>query len=235
MSYCVNCGVELDKSAKKCPLCSTPVINPNAENAEKVILPFPERVDIPESVNRRFTAFIITMVMLIPNIVCILVNIIFFKESQWALLVNSTSLLVWALFVLPFLWKKLRGWLTVIIDTAFVIGYAYVFYYLDDSTGWFQYCALPIIIILAFLVGFIIEWKRYFKPSWPALMITLMTELILASISSELILRNYLFSAPAVKVSLIISACCVTLIAFFIAVATNKRLQLWMGRRFFVN
>lgn len=235
MSYCVNCGVELDNSAKKCPLCSTPVINPNAENTEKAVLPFPERVDIPESVNRRFTAFIITMVMLIPNIVCLLVNIIFFKESQWALLVNSTSLLVWALFVLPFLWKKLRGWVTVIIDAAFVIGYAYVFYYLDDSTGWFQYCALPIIIILAFLVGFIIEWKRYFKPGWPVLMITLMTELIIASISSELILRNYLFSAPAVKVSLIISACCVALIAFFIAVATNKRLQLWMGRRFFVN
>ena len=30
MSYCVNCGVELDNSAKKCALCATPVVNPNA-------------------------------------------------------------------------------------------------------------------------------------------------------------------------------------------------------------
>ena len=29
MSYCVNCGVELEKSIRKCPLCNTPVINPN--------------------------------------------------------------------------------------------------------------------------------------------------------------------------------------------------------------
>ena len=28
MSYCVNCGVELDVGAGKCPLCDTPVINP---------------------------------------------------------------------------------------------------------------------------------------------------------------------------------------------------------------
>lgn len=28
MSYCVNCGVELEASLKECPLCNTPVINP---------------------------------------------------------------------------------------------------------------------------------------------------------------------------------------------------------------
>lgn len=28
MSYCVNCGVELDPSLTECPLCNTPVINP---------------------------------------------------------------------------------------------------------------------------------------------------------------------------------------------------------------
>lgn len=235
MSYCVNCGVELDNSTKKCPLCSTPVINPNENIHQEAVSPFPERVDIPESVNRRFTAFIITMAMLIPNIVCFLVNMIFYKDSIWTWWVNSTSLLVWALFVSPFLWKKLRRWVIVIIDAAFIIGYAYVFYYLDDSTGWFPYCALPIIIILAFLIGFIIEWKHYFKPTWPILMITLLSELIIASVSFELILRNYLFGVPAIKISLIISACCVALIAFFITVATNKRLQQWMSKKFFVN
>ena len=32
MSYCVNCGVKLAKSEKKCPLCNTPVINPNKKD-----------------------------------------------------------------------------------------------------------------------------------------------------------------------------------------------------------
>ena len=36
MSYCVNCGVELEKGAKKCPLCGTEVINPNEINEERI-------------------------------------------------------------------------------------------------------------------------------------------------------------------------------------------------------
>ena len=29
MSYCVNCGVKLEETLNKCPLCNTPIINPN--------------------------------------------------------------------------------------------------------------------------------------------------------------------------------------------------------------
>lgn len=235
MSYCVNCGVELDDSAKKCPLCSTPVINPNAAHGQDAPPPFPERLDIPESVNRRFSAFMVSVVMLIPNIVCLLVNLIFDRSHMWTLWVNSTSALIWAIFVSPFLWKKPRGWQIVIVDAASVIGYTYVFYYFEKTSGWFQYCALPIIIIISFLVGFIVEWRRYFKPEWPVMMITVFTEIMIASVSSELIIRNYIYGRPSLAVSLIISACCLALIAFFITIATNKRLQQWMDRKFFVN
>ena len=31
MSYCVNCGVELDPSAKTCPLCGTPAWHPELD------------------------------------------------------------------------------------------------------------------------------------------------------------------------------------------------------------
>ena len=42
MSYCVNCGVELDRSAKACPLCNTPVINPNELLRKEQKTPFPQ-------------------------------------------------------------------------------------------------------------------------------------------------------------------------------------------------
>ena len=29
MSYCVNCGVELDPGAQACPLCGTPAWHPD--------------------------------------------------------------------------------------------------------------------------------------------------------------------------------------------------------------
>ena len=42
MSYCVNCGVELDKTAKECALCNTPVMNPREVIAQNAKTPFPE-------------------------------------------------------------------------------------------------------------------------------------------------------------------------------------------------
>ena len=42
MSYCVNCGVELEPSLKKCPLCNTPVINPNElQKIGEAVSPYP--------------------------------------------------------------------------------------------------------------------------------------------------------------------------------------------------
>ena len=43
MSYCVNCGVELDPSAGICPLCHTPVVNPGRPVDEEAPPPFPTR------------------------------------------------------------------------------------------------------------------------------------------------------------------------------------------------
>ena len=39
MSYCVNCGVKLDPSLKRCPLCNTPVINPTLMNPQEPVPP----------------------------------------------------------------------------------------------------------------------------------------------------------------------------------------------------
>ena len=41
MSYCVNCGVELDPSAGICPLCHTPVVNPGRPVDEEAPPRFP--------------------------------------------------------------------------------------------------------------------------------------------------------------------------------------------------
>ncbi len=43
MSYCVHCGVELAPSEEKCPLCKTPVMDPNQAWREPEERPYPER------------------------------------------------------------------------------------------------------------------------------------------------------------------------------------------------
>ena len=55
--YCVNCGVELDRSLRKCPLCNTPVWNPmeNGQEKEKAaVSPFPEEKEAVEMIKRKY-------------------------------------------------------------------------------------------------------------------------------------------------------------------------------------
>ena len=46
MSYCVNCGVELEPSLTSCPLCNTPVINPNELTEIKSRIPYPTQKEM---------------------------------------------------------------------------------------------------------------------------------------------------------------------------------------------
>ena len=52
MSYCVNCGVELDKTCSKCPLCNTPVYNPNQPIDRVSPPPFPSKRGVEEPTDR---------------------------------------------------------------------------------------------------------------------------------------------------------------------------------------
>ena len=66
MSYCVNCGVELDSSLNKCPLCGTIVYNPKqyttADSVQEST--FPKRTGEVEKVNRRDSVIFVTILLL---------------------------------------------------------------------------------------------------------------------------------------------------------------------------
>lgn len=50
MSYCVNCGVELDATAKKCALCDTPAYNPLQKEEKDAPTPFSQTPVIPTNI-----------------------------------------------------------------------------------------------------------------------------------------------------------------------------------------
>ena len=64
MSYCVNCGVELDSSLDHCPLCNTPVINPNElKRIADAVPPFPEQRGEVDTVKRRDFTLLIGIIL----------------------------------------------------------------------------------------------------------------------------------------------------------------------------
>ena len=235
MSYCVNCGVELDDSAKKCALCSTPVINPCASvQPEEATDPFPKKVIIPSDVRRRYGAFIASMVILIPNIVCLLINLMFDFGYNWATYLNASSALVWLLAVFPFMFKNPKSYIIVPIDAVGVFLYTAVFYSVEHGEHWLFELALPLILVAAAFAISVAEWIKHKRLDWTILVISLLLQTVVLSFAVELLLRDYYVLSHFPSVSIIIAACCLALAAFFLSVLKNKRLRAWLSRKFFV-
>lgn len=236
MSYCVNCGVELDKSALKCALCGTPVINPSELGKfMQAPSPYPDKVVLPAGVRRRYIAFLLSMVVLIPNIVCGVINILFPSTGIWAVYVISTSTLAWVLFIHPFLWKKIHPYTIIASDAVAAAFYIYVFYaVVSEEKSWFFKVAMPLLLLLEAILLLTTYWLKKKKRDWPDITIVVLSEIIVYSIFSDLLLHLFITGSLAVSVSIIIALSCLALIGFFISVKNNRRLRAWLGRKFFI-
>lgn len=233
MSYCVNCGVELSLGANQCPLCDTPVINPNIVNKEKTDPPFPEHIVLPKSTKNKYSAIIISLLLLLPNIVCVITNLLFTPEILWSVYVVSSSAMVWFLCIFPVFMKSKRKYLTIVVDAVVTAAYIFIFYYYNSAqTGWFWKVAIPLdlgtfacIAILAF----------YFSKKRTLIKSLIVVFSVLTAINAYvcLIVNLYTTSIVTTYITIILGVSCLILFLFFIAVEKNYKLRAWLSRKFF--
>lgn len=232
MSYCVNCGVELEKSCKECPLCDTPVINPREKNVTEEKSVYPEKIDIPKSLSKKYWVFVISLTMLIPNLVMIILNSIFF-DSHVVPYITGGFVVAWLWFLFPLLWKKKMPMLLLAIDALALMIYLYMFRALGDDTGWFGAIAMPVVIALWAICNIFILWVRKFKTKSMKTVavfgaINIMTFVI------EICVNMFYNNKLQIAASLVMTACCVSLMVFFAVLARSKRLKAWVSRKFYV-
>lgn len=82
MSYCVNCGVELDATAAACPLCNTKVYNPNQPVATEVPTPYPTVKGAVEPVKAKEFTILMTIILLTTAVVCVLLNVFYDSDRS---------------------------------------------------------------------------------------------------------------------------------------------------------
>ncbi|NMP37903.1 MAG: zinc ribbon domain-containing protein [Clostridiales bacterium] len=236
MSYCVNCGVELDESAKKCALCSTPVINLNKQSAEneQIQPPYPDRIVIPKGVRRRYTAALITIIMVIPNIICTIANLLVPSSGVWSLYVSASSALVWVLFIVPFMMKKIRVYLMWAFDTFAAVAYTYVFYSTLRGHGWFLRLALPLILVVSAMALLMLVWLRRKQREKLNIIVMLLALVSLFSLTADGLIHYFYTETVTFTVSIIIAASCAALMGFFFFATRNTRFHAWLSRKFFV-
>ena len=236
MSYCVNCGVELAESAKNCPLCSTEVINPNKKSdTVEQQTPFADDMHIPAGVKSRLAGLIITVIMLIPNIVCGLTNALIFKQSFWSLYVMSTSLLLWLVFVLPLFKKNKKTYFMWGADTLGAIFYGYFFFAMGQSDmNWFIKLYLPIILVISAVVLIYIMWVRKKKRHSILKALHIFSDFAVVSLAAGLLLMQI----PALKTLAIIAFMAfvsfVVITGFFTYCYNSKSMRRYLSKKLFV-
>ena len=156
MAYCVKCGVELEDSAGKCPLCNTKVMLPEKEGQlreESAEESWPAGMDYLNTWHdRKYAAQVLSVLLALPMLVCFLINISYTKDvfsapqNLWSLYVAGGCALAWVFTVPLLLVQKFRAYIIVGLDAVSIAGFLWLIQWMTGG-NWFFSLALPVIAI----------------------------------------------------------------------------------------
>ena len=234
MSYCVNCGVELASGERKCPLCDTPVINPNAKGEEEGYRPYPKHVErVMRKVDRRFGVLLATLALLVPLVVTMAADMIIEKRLSWSLYVAGALLCIFTWFLLPFLSDRRRPYFSLVLDAFVLLVYLAIISYVTADMLWFLPLALPLVVVCgaaAFAVTAVSRSKArgLYKPAFIVLIISVLT------VAVELILDFYIRRGEVTGWSLIVFLAGVIAFAALAVIEKKQKLKDQIMRRLFL-
>lgn len=159
--YCINCGVKLADSQKKCPLCGTVVFHPDFPQPSGEPL-YPPGQYPGGQVNRRNALSIITVIFLLPLLVTLLVDLQISDTITWSGYAAGAIALSYLFVVFPFWFQKYHP--VVLVPCNFVAVGLYLLYIdLASQGGWFLSFAFPVTGFLGILVTAVVVLTRYLR------------------------------------------------------------------------
>lgn len=159
--YCINCGVELANSEKKCPLCNTHVFHPQLPRPEDEGLYPPDLFPV-QQVRPWGLLLIISMCFLLPISITLLCNLQINGTVTWSGYVVGGLLVTYVIFVLPH-WFHRRSRNPVIFVPCSFAAIALYLLYIDLATNgaWFLSFALPVTGASCLIVTALVALTRY--------------------------------------------------------------------------
>ena len=164
MSYCVNCGVELEESLAFCPLCNTPVINLSAVGKQRFATsPFAQEKGMVDAVHTSDWAILLSTVLASTAAACGLLNLFVFTSKLWSIPVIGLCILLWVYGIPFFIYTKLPMYVAFLFDGVITGLFLYIITFMTDSDNWFFGIGIPIVIFVTILTE--ILWILYKKLS----------------------------------------------------------------------
>lgn len=232
MSYCVNCGVELDASLKSCPLCNTPVINPRQlEQLTKSQSPFPTEKGSVEKVKRKDFGLLLSMVVLATAVTCGILNLLVFQGYPWSLAVIGVCAILWVIMIPAVIYTKQSVYLSLLYDAAAVGGYLFMLTFMTGSREWFWGLGLPVTVLAAAVVEIFTFCVRKLPRSFLTVALYLFTAVGFFCAGLELLIRRYGDRPLHLSWSAVVLTVCVILDIAIITMLSKRRLRDAVRRR----
>lgn len=232
MSYCVNCGVELDASAKACPLCNTPVVNPKVlERLAAEKQPFPQEKGQVESVKRKDLGILVSTVALATAVTCGILNFLVFQGAPWSLAVIGVCAILWVMLVPVVIYTRQPIYVSLLCDGAVTVLYLYLLTYLTGSKGWFYGLGVPITVLVLALAEIFTLCIRRLPRSFLTVSLYLFTAAGLLCMGIEMIIDLYVTGEIALSWSAVVLTVCAILDIAVITMLSRRRLRDEVRRR----
>ena len=158
--YCVKCGVRLTEGAAVCPLCRTPVWNP--EVPEPAAPAFSDRYPLPPKSARYPVLAFLTVLLAAVCLSTLIVCLTRLGGVYWSGYVMLGCALVYFSMIFPF-WFE-RSYPMIFIPLFFVLTCGYLLYIcLYNHGSWFLSFAFPLVMLAGVIVTVSVALFRYVK------------------------------------------------------------------------
>lgn len=229
MSYCVNCGVELESSLNECPLCNTPVVNPN--QTASADHPYPSAKGQVEIASRKDFGILLIVVLSATSVTCLLLNLFVFQGHLWSFTVIGACICLFFFAAPAVFYTKAPVWLILLSDGGAVGVYLYLISYLTESSGWLWQLGIPIVILSTALVELFAFLARKLPFTMLSASLYIFIEIPILCVALELLIRRFCDDFLHITWSAVVLTVCVIIDIALVTILTKKRLRNEVRRR----
>lgn len=228
--YCVKCGVRLDDSLDRCPLCGTPVWRPEeAQDQGRAFSSiFPEKHR-----NERLTVVaFLTAVALLAAFITLRICLRIYGGIGWSGYAMLGIALFYVIAILPLWFRRPNPMIFLPVDHAAVAGFLL---YASWASGghWFLSFGFPVTAMSCLLLTGFIALLRYVRSG--RLFIIGGSVIVLGGLSMLVeFFQHITFGTKMFTWSLYVVSSCLAFGMFLILAGTIRPLREYLERRFFL-
>lgn len=231
MSYCVNCGVELDQSATACPLCNTRVYHPDQPVSPDAPPPYPTGKGIVETASAKDFTILMSIIFLTTSVVCVLLNLFSIPLGHWSFYVVGICAMLWVFLIPLFFPGKTSIYVNHILNSLSILLFLGVVSHLHPGHQWLGRIALPIVLLTTVLLEILCFCFFYLKCSMIMKAITSVTSAAILCIAVELLIDLFLKQKIFLRWSAIVLTCCIVIDAILFTIYLREGLRSEVRRR----